>query len=185
MLGYMCIFYFSVCVCSAHVHVGGYIYVCNRVERRWNNFIILLALSTWVFMFKVSMYIHVHRCAQVYGQRPKADIILDRCPPCLLRQNLSDSKLTNLAGLLAEQAPGILLSLTPQKWDFRWAQPCLVFYVGSGDPNSISHESTLSIESSLQPSGGLRTSPQALGDFIRSSQDWSKAIRLVVDSVIC
>lgn len=45
-------------------------------------------------------------------------------------------ELPDLARLVCQQSPGILLALPSLRWDYGLVPPCLAFNVGAGDSNS-------------------------------------------------
>lgn len=82
---------------------------------------------------------------------------------------LRQSPGTHQSGWASQQTPGILLSPTPQYWDYKHTQLCLAFYIAVEDVTQV-----LIFQQALYQARSLPSPFRTLEDLIRRPQEfWS------------
>lgn len=117
----------SLCVCMRlsvclSVYVCVYVCVCACLCV-WLYVSVSVCLCVYVCLC-LCLSVCIYLCVCMSGGRGAED--KGRC-----------QVLTNSAGLAGPQTPGILLSLPPQCWDYRYVPPTPSFYMGAGNHNLI------------------------------------------------
>lgn len=104
-------------------------------------YFLLLCVYICTHVCVCALCMHSCKCMCTCSQRSISVAFLNWSTPCFLRQGiLLNQKLANSTRIKDQQAPGILLSLVPQYWEYRctWlAQFFFFFHIGARDQTQV------------------------------------------------